>query len=145
MADKQEILKKTSIGGQALIEGVMMRGPEKTAMAVRTPTGEIAMEEWKNPVNHRPAFTRWPFVRGLFNFIDSMKIGYKCLMRSAELSGLDDEDDGKAWTVPAFGACIDAGLEFILNACGKSLAVNDLGCHEETSGAQLAKFLVNSK
>ena len=91
MADKQEIFKKTSIGGQALIEGVMMRGPEKTAMAVRTPTGEITMEEWENPVNHRPAFTRWPFVRGLFNFIDSMKIGYKCLMRSAELSGMEEE------------------------------------------------------
>ena len=92
MTDKQcKTVTKTSIGGQALIEGVMMRGPEKTAMAVRTPTGEIALEEWDNPVSKRPAFTRWPFVRGLFNFMDSMRIGYKCLMRSAVLSGMEEE------------------------------------------------------
>ncbi len=88
--------KRTSIGGQALIEGVMMRGPHKTAMAVRDPAGQIVLEQWDNPVNKRPAWTKWPFVRGLFNFYDSMRYGYKCLMRSAELSGLDDEDDGKA-------------------------------------------------
>ncbi len=90
--EKQCAMKKTSIGGQALIEGVMMRGPARTAMAVRHVSGEMVTEEWDNPVNTRPAFTRWPFVRGLFNFIDSMKYGYKCLMRSAELSGLEEED-----------------------------------------------------
>ena len=93
--------KRTSIGGQALIEGVMMRGPHKTAMAVRDPAGQIVLEQWDNPVNKRPAWTKWPFVRGLFNFYDSMRYGYKCLMRSAELSGLDDEDDGKAETAEA--------------------------------------------
>ncbi len=85
-------MKKTSIGGQALIEGVMMRGPQKTAMAVRHTSGEIVEEAWDNPVNNRPAFTKWPFVRGLFNFIDSMRYGYKCLMRSAELCGLEEEE-----------------------------------------------------
>ncbi len=90
--EKQCAMKKTSIGGQALIEGVMMRGPARTAMAVRHVSGEMVTEEWDNPVNTRPAFTRWPFVRGLFNFIDSMKYGYKCLMRSAELSGLEEEE-----------------------------------------------------
>ena len=54
---------KTSIGGQALIEGVMMRGPHKTAMAVRDPAGQIVLEQWDNPVNKRPAWTKWPFVR----------------------------------------------------------------------------------
>lgn len=86
-------MKKTSIGGQALIEGVMMRGPEKTAMAVRHVSGEMVLEEMKNPVTSRPQWTKWPFVRGLFGFIDSLKYGYKCLMRSAELSGLEDEED----------------------------------------------------
>ena len=88
-------MKKTSIGGQALIEGVMMRGPEKTAMAVRHVSGEMVVEEMANPVNDRPAFTKWPFIRGIFGFIDSMRYGYKCLMRSAELSGLEDEDAPK--------------------------------------------------
>ncbi len=86
-------MKKTSIGGQALIEGVMMRGPEKTAMAVRHVSGEMVLEEMENPVSRRPAFTKWPFIRGIFGFIDSMRYGYKCLMRSAELSGLEDEDE----------------------------------------------------
>ncbi len=91
MADKACPMKKTSIGGQALIEGVMMRGPERTAMAVRHTSGEIRMETWDNPTGKRPVFTKWPLVRGIFNYVDSMKYGYKCLMRSAELSGLDEE------------------------------------------------------
>ena len=92
MADEKACpMKKTSIGGQALIEGVMMRGPQRTAMAVRHTSGEIRMEAWDNPEGKRPFFTKWPLVRGIFNYVDSMKYGYKCLMRSAELSGLDEE------------------------------------------------------
>ncbi len=77
---------KTSIGGQAVIEGVMMRGPEKTAMAVRKPDGEIALELWET-ANASAWYKKTPFVRGIFNFIDMMKLGYQCLMKSAELSG----------------------------------------------------------
>ena len=95
MMEKQQqadIKKKTSIGGQALIEGIMMRGPEKSAMAVRHVSGEIILETWENPQSHLPAFTRWPLVRGIFNFVDSLRIGYKALMRSAEICGLEDEE-----------------------------------------------------
>ena len=81
---------KTSIGGQALIEGIMMRGPKKSAMAVRDPKGEIVLEKWENPVSKRHKFFKLPIIRGLFNFIDSMSAGYKCLMRSAEISGLEE-------------------------------------------------------
>ncbi len=88
MADKNNCKKcnYTSIGGQALIEGIMMRGPVDSAMAVRDPEGKIVLEEWKTEVAKRPAFTKWPFVRGIFNFYDSMKTGYRCLMRSAEIA-----------------------------------------------------------
>ncbi len=86
-------MKKTSIGGQALIEGVMMRGPEKTAMAVRHTSGEIVMEEWATKGKERPNWTKWPLIRGVINMVESMAMGYKCLMRSAELSGLDAEED----------------------------------------------------
>ena len=50
MKNKKEVcpMKKTSIGGQALIEGIMMRGPKRTAMAVRDPKGEIVLEAWDN-------------------------------------------------------------------------------------------------
>ncbi len=88
-------MKKTSIGGQALIEGVMMRGPEKTAMAVRHVSGNLVMEKMDFAASKRPSFTKWPLIRGIFGFIDSLRYGYKCLMRSAELSGLEDEDGPK--------------------------------------------------
>ena len=88
--------KKTSIGGQALIEGIMMRGPKLTAMAVRnTKTREIILEEYPTKGQDRAAFFKLPFIRGIFNMIDSLSFGYKCLMRSAELSGLEDEDENK--------------------------------------------------
>ena len=87
---------KTSIGGQALIEGVMMRGPKKTAMAVRNPEGEIVLEKWENDTKKKKKIFTLPFIRGVFNFIDSMKFGYKCLMRSAEIAGLEDIEKEEA-------------------------------------------------
>ena len=85
--------KRTSIGGQALIEGIMMRGPKISAMAVRNPEGEIVLEKWENESSKRPKICKWPFVRGIFNFIDSMRAGYKALMRSAEIAGLEEVPD----------------------------------------------------
>lgn len=83
-------MRKTSIGGQALMEGIMMRGPKKSAMAVRNTKGEIVVEEFETKGTKRPAICRLPILRGLFGYFDSMVVGYKCLMRSAELSGLED-------------------------------------------------------
>ena len=89
---------KTSIGGQALIEGIMMRGPEVSAMAVRNPAGEIVLEKWKTTTSNRAKILKLPIVRGMFNFIDSMKIGYRCLMRSAEIAMPEEEDPNKPKT-----------------------------------------------
>ena len=94
-SDKQACARKTSIGGQALIEGIMMRGPKKTAMAVRNPEGEIVLEKWDTKVTQRCKLTKLPLIRGVFGFIDSMTMGYKCLMRSAEIAGLEDEEPKK--------------------------------------------------
>ncbi len=90
--------KKTSIGGQALIEGIMMRGPKKSAMAVRNPQGEIVLEKWDNePEDKKPniidKLRKIPVIRGVFNFVISMKMGYKSLMKSAEIAGFEDEDE----------------------------------------------------
>ncbi len=85
--------KKTSIGGQALLEGIMMRGPKRTAMAVRNLKGEIVLEEW-DTVTHKPAkIWTLPLFRGMYGMYSSMKVGYKCLMRSAELSGLNELEE----------------------------------------------------
>ncbi len=92
---KQEKIRKTSVGGQALIEGVMMNGPKGAALSVRNTKGEIITEftEIKH-ARDKVKFLGLPFVRGIVNFIESMIIGYKSLMRSAELSGeLEDESD----------------------------------------------------
>jgi len=83
--------KKTSIGGQALMEGIMMRGPEKTSMAVRNAKGEIILET----VNTTPMTAKVykiPFVRGIFNMGATLVQGYKCLMRSADIAISDAEE-----------------------------------------------------
>ena len=85
--------KKTSIGGQALIEGIMMRGPKMTAMAVRNPEGEIVLEKWETSTKKVPAILKLPIIRGVYGFVASMTAGYKALMRSAEISGLDDIEE----------------------------------------------------
>lgn len=86
--------KKTSIGGQALMEGIMMRGPKKTAMAVRNPKGEIILEDWENN-DKVPKLCKLPIIRGLYGMITSFLVGYKCLMRSAEIAidGLEEEEN----------------------------------------------------
>ena len=90
--DKCPPCKKTSIGGQALMEGIMMRGPKKTAMAVRNPDGEIVLEVSNNSTK-TPVITKIPVARGVYNFAMSMIQGYKCLMRSAEISGLEEAEE----------------------------------------------------
>lgn len=85
-------MKKTSIGGQALIEGIMMRGPKAMAMAVRDPEGNIVLEKTENEQKKLPTILKWPLVRGVYGMITSFILGYKCLMRSAEIAGLDDEE-----------------------------------------------------
>ncbi|MGI5896221.1 MAG: DUF1385 domain-containing protein [Oscillospiraceae bacterium] len=85
---------KTRVGGQALIEGVMMRGIDKAAMAVLLPDKSIDVETWKvKAPKKRSLFFRFPFVRGVVNLIESLIMGYKCLMKSAEKSGMAEEDE----------------------------------------------------
>ena len=100
--EKQIKAIKTSVGGQALMEGIMMKGPLKSAMAVRKPDGSIDLEVWDTK---RPRGAgRIPFIRGIFNFIDTMLQGYKCLMRSAEISGGEEEPTKfEIWLNKKFG------------------------------------------
>ncbi len=84
----------TSIGGQALIEGIMMKGPTRTALCCRLPDGTISTEELKsNPLRNRYKIFKIPLLRGIAGFIDSMVEGYKALMKSAENAGMDLEEE----------------------------------------------------
>lgn len=85
---------KTMIGGQALIEGIMMRGPSKQSVVVRKPDGtlEIKTEDLKLVKTRHPVLG-WPLIRGCVNFIDSMVKGVKALMYSAEFYPEDEEEE----------------------------------------------------
>ena len=86
---------KTTIGGQALIEGIMMRGPEKDAIVVRGKDG-LTIEVSERKLNPPKSFKNWPFFRGMFSFFDSQVTGVKALMRSADLAPEEmQEEPGK--------------------------------------------------
>ncbi|MBR2591161.1 MAG: DUF1385 domain-containing protein [Clostridia bacterium] len=94
MSEKQcDIIRKTSVGGEALIEGIMMRGPKGSAAACRLPNGEIETEfiEYK-PISSKAKIFKVPIIRGFIGFIDSMILGYKSLMLSAEKQGIDENE-----------------------------------------------------
>ena len=76
---------KTMIGGQALIEGIMMRGPEKDAIVVRTPEG-LDTEIMPRKTHPKNSPLSWPFLRGPVNFFDAQLTGIKALMKSADLN-----------------------------------------------------------
>ncbi len=128
--------KKTSIGGQALIEGIMMRGPAKSAMAVRNPEGEIVLETWENKAPKHPKLYRMPIVRGIFNFVASMKIGYKALMRSAEIAGLEELEEESAKKKKEKKAKKAKK--------GEDLPTADEGACAETDGEKESSFLMNA-
>lgn len=91
MSEKSHI---TSVGGQALIEGVMMQGPKGVATAVRKTDNSICVEY--HDVKHirdKNKFFALPIIRGIVSFIESMILGYKMLMYSAEVSGMEDIED----------------------------------------------------
>lgn len=88
-------MKSSNIGGQAVLEGIMMRHGDDYAVAVRKPDGEIFVqkEEYHSVIKWK-ALTKIPFIRGVFNFIDSMALGIKTLMFSAEF--YEDEEEVKS-------------------------------------------------
>ena len=83
---------KTMIGGQALIEGIMMRGPKLDAVVTRGAEG-LHVETTVRKIRPKGSFATWPFIRGAVNFFDSQVTGVKALMRSADLS--PDEEDSQ--------------------------------------------------
>jgi len=90
MSNKEHI---TSIGGQAVMEGVMMRGPYKTTVAVRKPDGDIEKKIEENGTKTHAKIWKLPIFRGCINFVDSLIIGMKALMFSAEFVDLEEEEE----------------------------------------------------
>lgn len=119
---------KTSVGGQALIEGVMMQGPKGMATAVRKPDGEILTEyhEVKHFRDKNKIFGV-PIIRGIVAFIESMITGYKTLMYSAEVSGMDDIEEAEMskfekWLTDKLGDKLMTIIMAIASVLGFALA-----------------------
>lgn len=154
--DKNKVLHKTSVGGQALIEGIMMQGPNGAAVSVRTPDGSIDTE--KVDVKHAKDKFKplgWPLIRGVVAYIESMMFGYKCLMMSAEKSGLEDIEESEEnmskldkWlnehinkkvlgVLTAVASVIGVGLAFLLFFYLPTIAVNFIN---KLSGEALVNY-----
>ena len=124
--NKKEPAKfKTRIGGQALIEGVMMKGSDTEAMAVRLPDGTIDLETWSLPA--AKWYQKTPFIRGPVNFVTTLIDGYRCISKSADKSmqGVEEEEPSKfeKWLTDKLGDKLMAGLMVVAGVLGVALAL----------------------
>lgn len=126
MSKKNNKIKCVSIGGQAVMEGVMMRGRTSMATAVRDPESAIQIEsERLTPPEKKSKFTRLPFVRGVVNFVHSLIDGNKVLLRSADVAMPDEDQPSKAekWLQDKLKIDLNGVLAFISVILGVVLAV----------------------
>lgn len=135
--DNQKQCKKTSIGGQALIEGLIMLGPEKKAMATRSADGSIKV----SVTERAPAkgITKVPFIRGPVRLVSQMAVGITALMRSAELAEFESETDSPDVSESGDTITEDAGqqnVEAVLPAEGAGLKSNDTVLLSEAAALQ---------
>ena len=93
MEEKQSCAFRTTIGGQALIEGILMRGPDKQAIVVRSKEGLVTKVEDRKLISERYPILGWPIIRGSAVFLTSVIQGVKALMFSADY--FPDEDVGE--------------------------------------------------
>lgn len=105
--------KKPNVGGQAVIEGVMMRGKTHVAVAVRQPDGEISVDVRPvNSISDRYLILKKPFLRGVVSLVESLVMGMKALAYSAQVSG--DEDEKLDSKELALTIAVSAGLAILL-------------------------------
>jgi len=117
----------TSIGGQALIEGILMRGPQKTEVAIRMSDGTISTEEMNtNFIKDKFSIMRLPLLRGIAAMIDSLTMGYKALSLSVDKSGLEEVEEPSKfdkWVEKTFGDKMMNVIMIISTVLGLLLAV----------------------
>lgn len=124
--------RKVSVGGQALIEGILMRGPKCSAMALRLPDKTISVEKKEHvSVTKKYKFLSVPIIRGVASFIDSLVFGYKCMMESAEKTSFEElkNDDGEEmskldrWITDHFGEKMMTAITIIASVLGVLLSI----------------------
>lgn len=119
-----KVLRLPAYGGQAIMEGVLMRGRRNVAMAVRAPSGEIVTYEEELPNLYRSKWMEVPFIRGIISLWDSLNLGTRLLTKSANLaSGEDEQLEGAALVGTVLVSLIlGVGIFFVLPAFLAGLA-----------------------
>lgn len=145
--------KYTTIGGQALIEGIMMKNPQKkTALAVRKPdkTIDISFIEEKS-IKDKIKFFRPPILRGVVTYIETMIQGYKAMMKSAEISGFTDIEDEKTdpkkesafmAVIMTLASVLGIALAVVLFVVAPTYAVEGLGWLFDTKFSEIGKAVL---
>lgn len=135
---EKDKVKTTSIGGQAVMEGVMMRGESAMATAVRDADGNIQIESKRvKPAKQKNAFLRLPIIRGIVSFFNSMVMGVNTLMRSAEVYGEEEPSKFEKWlakklkinlmtVITVFSLILGIGLSIFLFVFLPHLATSQL-------------------
>ena len=112
MSEKKQSFQYKDIGGQAVMEGVMMQSPanESIAIAVRRPSGRIVVTcEHKEPLSRKHPWMGWPIIRGCVNMVNMLAMGMKTLDKSTQMLGVLEEEPTKfeKWLAEKLGASID--------------------------------------
>ena len=135
---------KTMIGGQALIEGIMMRGPEKDAIVIRGKDG-LTVEVSPRKLNPPDSWKNWPFIRGIFNFFDAQIVGVKALLRSADLAPDEMQEEPSKfdkWLEKKLGSeAFQKAIVGIAVAMGLLLSIGLFSCCPWSSADFLTKSL----
>lgn len=128
--DEARAIKPTHIGGQALLEGIMMRGKYNWAVAVREPSGEIYTEEHDlHSAKDRHRWLAWPIIRGMWGFYETLALAIKAFGISAEHSGETEEEQLTSKEIGltmVLGFALAIGLFIVLPAVLTNLAVDSI-------------------
>ncbi len=120
---KKNTPNKVSIGGQAVLEGVMMRGKTSMATAVRDQEGVIRLETKRLKPKKKKSIKNWPIIRGVVSFIDSFYTGTKILMRSADVYGEGEPSKFEKWLAEKLKVNVMSVVSFISLVLGLALAI----------------------
>ncbi len=126
MSDKKTCCDRLgSTGGQAVLEGVMMKSKDKIALSVRDTNGKIRTEvKDSKPLASKNKFFRIPIIRGIVGFVDSMILSFTTLSRSADMLGIDEEETKfEKWLSKTFGKSIAAIASIIGTVLGVGLSI----------------------
>ncbi|MCD8355456.1 MAG: DUF1385 domain-containing protein [Clostridia bacterium] len=125
--ESQQVVHKTTIGGQSILEGIMMKGPRKTCTVIRKPDNSLAVkEETTTPLKEKYPIAGIPVIRGFVMMVQSLKEGFQAIEYSSQFLGEEEEKPSKLeqWLIDKIGeGVMESVLYFISVVLGVGLAV----------------------